>query len=444
MASYDGRFDPDPEYSNITIPDILHEGSEREDEYENVVLRPKEPGDEDDVFDDDSDVASPYPPQRTRRSGVINSTEKLNKLSTADNDDDIKKDVPKFMLSSSSSSNSLQDRENEQDESYEMEDKISNLFPKTNSLGVIYDETRPKRCIINARQNKSDVIYDETKPKRKVSFDTAMPTFKHNKNDMPIRKISLDTGLDLNNIRRINIDSQSGMKLKKQCSNPEVKNDHTIRKISFDEESGTLHIRQISNEDNETPPVVFETSSETPCVTPRKMSYEGDPSDIGYINRGFDNDTYLDNVTFQVQKVYPDIQEKDLNGFSKKSNGNCDRNGYETKGILKGGKSRQPQVTKSSDGPGDKNSHLAEHLRKDSIALTSEKLGQILDLQKHYSQQHMHKKRVSTRGNNAFADINTSICAVILVKFLRPEYWLKCLALKLDINFFICIKNKNL
>jgi hypothetical protein len=174
-----------------------------------------------------------------------------------------------------------------------------------------------------------------------------------------------------------------------------VKNEKNIRQISFDEESGTLHIRQIKPEEEEPANVVFETSSDTPCATPRKMSIEGDPSDIGYINRGFANDTYLDNVTFQVQRVYPDIQDKDLNGFTKKSNGNCDNMGYETKGILKGSKTRQNQLNGNTSDSSDQNSTLAEHLRKDSIALTSEKLGQILDLQKHYSQQHMKEKRVT-------------------------------------------------
>lgn len=404
MASYDGRFNQDPEYTNITIPDILNSGSDKEEEYENVVLRPKIPSSEDEVFEQEISInSSPHASPRKRRSGVINSTEKLNKIGTTD--DDNEKANAKFSLSSSSDSSQESDNKAEEketidelDESMEMEDKISNLFPKQNSLGVIYDETRPRRC--HPRQKASDVIYDETKPKRKVSFDTAMPTLRQNKNDnLPIRKISLDTGLDMNNIRRINIDSGYGKKLKKQSSNPEAKTDHTIRKISFDEESGTLHIRQISNEDDDdSPPVMFETSSDTPCVTPRKVSFEGDPSDIGYINRGFDNDTYLDNVTFQVQRVYPDIQEKDLNGFNKRANGIGDAsgefNGYETKGILKGGKSRQVNIAGNSENPEDKNSHLAEHLRKDSIALTSEKLGQILDLQKHYSQQHIRTKRV--------------------------------------------------
>ncbi|XP_061187832.1 uncharacterized protein LOC133195880 [Saccostrea echinata] len=402
MASFDGRYSP--EYSNINIPDILNGDSDKEEEYENVVLRPKESTDDDEVFEDTSVTSSPSAEPKKRRSGVIISMENLNKISPPEsNDEDEKDNLPRFTLSSFPGSPEerlelteidFEDKNTEDhDESKEKEDKVCNLMPNPHSVGVIYDETRPRRISHDSSRYKpSDVIYDETKPKRKVSFDTAMPTLRKIRNDnMPIRKISLDTGLDSKNIRRINIDSAAGRLLKKQCSNPEVKTDRNIGQISFDEESGTLHIRQINPEEDDSSQVMFET--DTPCVTPRKMSFEGDPSDIGYINRGFDNDTYLDNVTFQVQRVYPDIQEKDLNGFTKKSNGNCDNMGYETKGILKGSKTRQAPVNGNSDDIEDKHSKLAEHLRKDSIALTSEKLGQILDLQKHYSQQHMREKR---------------------------------------------------
>lgn len=60
-----------------------------------------------------------------------------------------------------------------------------------------------------------------------------------------------------------------------------------------------FYICQISNEDDDDFfLVMFEILSDIFCVMLRKVSFEGDYLDIGYINCGFDNDIYLDNVMF--------------------------------------------------------------------------------------------------------------------------------------------------
>ncbi|KAK3101864.1 hypothetical protein FSP39_006866 [Pinctada imbricata] len=65
-----------------------------------------------------------------------------------------------------------------------------------------------------------------------------------------------------------------------------------------------------------------------------------------------------------------------------------------SKGILKGWKNtlEDKNLNDGKDTDQCQSSTLASHLRKDSIALTSEKLGQILDIQKHYKKLHKQKR----------------------------------------------------
>ena len=380
--------------------------------------------------------------RRQRRSGVVNSMESLPRISTSsehpepDSEQNSESETT-FMspgCSNSSTGLSEQDYEDEEvdgsdnkefEEIDEYDDSVSTsrskLRDRQPTPPPMYDETRPRRR--NKFEPNFDpsndlrMYYDETKPKRKVSFDTALnPSIQRMKKQaridgQPVRKISLDAGLDAQNIRRVSFQSNPfENNMGRNASNIE-----SIGQITFDADTGTLKIRKLSKEEvaevaveeeepKESPNTLTPDSQSLPCDTPRKVSYADSDTELGHINRGFQNDTYLDNVTFYVQKnMQNDSELKNGHLFNDQSDEGdiAPTTPTKTKGILKGWKGRNEDSDvgddRSEKSIGDyESSSLAAHLRKDSIALTSEKLGQILDIQKHYKRLHNKKKRVST------------------------------------------------
>ncbi|XP_033746772.1 uncharacterized protein LOC117331908 [Pecten maximus] len=159
--------------------------------------------------------------------------------------------------------------------------------------------------------------------------------------------------------------------------------------------------------------------------------------DLGHVNSGYESDELMENIALKVESIIQDAQSSELsNGYynggtdskdegpegdnyddeeeeeeeeeeedddqgltfnlpskdvadSKTIDGPIKKIGKSTAfgippSIMKNKKSSFAESNYSDDSTSPNKSSLARHLRKDSIALTSEKMGQIRDLQRHY------------------------------------------------------------
>ncbi|XP_060062906.1 SITS-binding protein-like [Ylistrum balloti] len=151
--------------------------------------------------------------------------------------------------------------------------------------------------------------------------------------------------------------------------------------------------------------------------------------DLGQVNCGYESDEILDNIALKVESIIQDAQTSEMKngyyhgGVDSKDGGpegdnyededdeddqgltfdlppkdTLENTKYETPvkkesknidfgtplSIMKHKKSSFADSNYSDDSTSPGRSSLARHLRKDSIALTSEKMGQIRDLQRHY------------------------------------------------------------
>lgn len=133
-----------------------------------------------------------------------------------------------------------------------------------------------------------------------------------------------------------------------------------------------------------------------------------DDCDLGHVNEGYLSDTYLDNITKQLDTIIEKSKEKQLqlNGdcSNKKTDGRRRKSSEVRFSEIPDVKieydaydhHHKPYYSNNNNGSTDsfdsKSGHsLADHVRKDSIALTKENMGQIERIKKEFAMRVQQK-----------------------------------------------------